>query len=177
LCDVLARYLPATAIEPQLVAGTHGKPSLSVASELEFNLSHRASDTVIAVTRAVPIGIDLERRLDSSRCDALVDSVLSATERELWDATPSGLRARLFGQIWTRKEAALKAIGIGLLLDPRDVTVGAATASGTRCLVGDALTWIYSFEPEDGQDLAVATVSVALSDDAFSWFDVDHPET
>jgi 4'-phosphopantetheinyl transferase len=67
---ILARYL---AISPARVAfhyGLHGKPSLvspSPGGALEFNLSHTDDIALYAVTRGIPLGVDVEGiRLDTS---------------------------------------------------------------------------------------------------------------
>jgi hypothetical protein len=42
----------------------------------------------------------------------------TARERSALDEAPESARARLFARLWARKEAALKALGCGLALDP-----------------------------------------------------------
>ena len=41
--------------------GKHGKPHLLPVTQVEFNLSHAGDWAIVAVTRMVPVGVDIER--------------------------------------------------------------------------------------------------------------------
>src|SRR4051812_42999626 len=56
---VLSRYLAMQPHEIAFVLGPHGKPA-AANSALEFNLSHSRSWAMIAVSREIPVGVDLE---------------------------------------------------------------------------------------------------------------------
>jgi 4'-phosphopantetheinyl transferase len=98
--------------------GPHGKPRLP-GSGLEFSLSHSGDRTVVAVTRGVPVGVDVEATIAKANVDTLCRAVLSEHERLGPD------RARDLTVYWTRKEAVLKTTGDGLTVSPRDLTVSA----------------------------------------------------
>jgi 4'-phosphopantetheinyl transferase len=96
--------------------GPHGKPRLP-GSGLEFSLSHSGGCAVIAVTRGVPVGVDVEATIAKANVDTLARAVLSEDERLGPD------RAGDLTVYWTRKEAVLKTTGDGLTVSPRDLTV------------------------------------------------------
>ena len=114
---LLARYLDR---EPQTIAferGKRGKPFLADGGGLEFNLSHADDVALLAVAREIQLGVDLERFDATLDVDKLAPIVLAPDEQ----ASRSDKRA--FLRIWCRKEAALKATGIGLVDDLTSVSV------------------------------------------------------
>lgn len=88
-----------------------GRPMLGPGlPALSFNCSHTTSVSLIAVSRAGAVGIDVE----SCQCgydEDLVAGFLSARERRQLRCLPEGLRAEAFARLWTLKEAYLKAFG------------------------------------------------------------------
>jgi 4'-phosphopantetheinyl transferase len=116
------RYVPTVT--------NHEKPRFAgTASELQFSLSHSGARTVVAISRAVTLGVDVERVGTASPDGSLVASVLSATERQALMATQPPARPWAFCRYWTRKEAVLKATGDGLGISPRRIAVTAPTTA------------------------------------------------
>lgn len=100
-----------------------GKPELAGETSLKFSLSHSKSIAVLAVDYSQPVGVDVE---DVRPIEAEVaDGHFSATE--LGDLRRLQGEAWLAGfyRCWTRKEAILKAEGVGLsrALDSFDVSL------------------------------------------------------
>ena len=100
-----------------------GKPELAGETLLKFSLSHSKTVAVLAVDHAQPVGVDVE---DVRPIEAEVaDRHFSATEL----ADLRGLQGEAwlagFYRCWTRKEAILKAEGVGLSrgLDTFDVSL------------------------------------------------------
>jgi 4'-phosphopantetheinyl transferase len=87
------------------------------------------------------VGIDVEAVREVT--PALARRCLSAAELGwLSAAADASLRAERFLQLWTAKEAYLKAIGTGLGTDPRSVTIDCA--AGVPQLVGpDRARWRF----------------------------------
>jgi 4'-phosphopantetheinyl transferase len=93
-----------------------GKPALAAAhgTDLTFNLSHTHGLVACAVTRAAAIGIDAESvdRLATGR--EIAAGYFSPTEVRALDAEPPDHYHRRFIEVWTLKEAYIKAVGLGL---------------------------------------------------------------
>jgi 4'-phosphopantetheinyl transferase len=104
---ILSNYARLAPEEIRFVLGPHGKPGLEAGGDIEFSLSHAGSWAMVAVTRGVPVGIDIERIRDNVDMAALLHR-LGVTE------LPEG-RSNLF-HAWNRREAMTKAVG-GALLD------------------------------------------------------------
>ncbi len=119
---VLGAYCGIEPARLRFAAGAHGKPRLEPAA-LHFNLSHSADRALLAVGSSAEIGVDIEawREVD----DELARTFLSSEEHALVQASGRPDAATLLG-CWTRKEAYLKAVGCGLLRDPREVRAGCA---------------------------------------------------
>jgi 4'-phosphopantetheinyl transferase len=86
--------------------GPNGKPSIGgrdLSDGIEFNLSHSGEWAMVAVTRGVPVGIDLERIRENVDIASLLDKL---GEKDLPAGTPTDLY-----RIWTRREALAKAAG------------------------------------------------------------------
>ena len=104
----------------------HGKPRV-VGQPLGFNISHSADCGLIAISKIAEIGVDLEMLRLPSGAGGIAESVFSATERESLADMSNEEFASAFFTCWTRKEAYLKALGVGLMLNPATVTVGVKT--------------------------------------------------
>lgn len=91
----------------------HGKPHLAHHS-IAFNLSHSGSCALIAMAEHGTVGIDLERRDPLRELDLMAEQVFAASELDFFRALSASQRQHAFFTAWTRKEAALKALGLGL---------------------------------------------------------------
>jgi 4'-phosphopantetheinyl transferase len=100
-----------------------GKPVLaSPYNDLHFNLSHSANLAAIALSIDGPVGIDLEakeRAPDLLECE----STFCHPAEILRLSTKNDKRALQLLEIWTAKEAFLKALGTGLSFSPTDIRI------------------------------------------------------
>lgn len=131
---VLALYTPIPP--PQLRFGetAFGKPFLANERRghpIAFNLSHSGELAIVAVTAGMPVGIDIERTRPVS--SELVAGCLAPREVATLAALRPALREESFIRCWTRKEACLKAIGVGLNGSPSSFEVS-LDPSGARLL-------------------------------------------
>lgn len=127
LRTILARYLAGKPEDLKFVYGPAGKPVLAEASAnngLNFNLAHSGSLAAVAVTRGRLIGVDIEKIRPLADAEQLVARFFSANERAVFQGLPPGEKTAAFYNLWTRKEAWLKATGegIGHLLDQVEVS-------------------------------------------------------
>ncbi len=88
-----------------IVRGEHGKPVLK-SGEAHFNLSH-AKDMVVCAVSAFPVGVDVEPVLP--RGFGRIANRAFFEEERARAQTLDG-----FYEIWTKKESALKYLGVGL---------------------------------------------------------------
>ena len=88
-----------------------------------FNVSHTDGLYLIALAKGFEVGIDVERgwTADPGELAALVSRHFSPAERAWWESTVEADSMSAFLRIWTRKEAVLKASGVGLVNDLRSV--------------------------------------------------------
>jgi 4'-phosphopantetheinyl transferase len=98
-------------------AGEHGKPSITGPDRaLSFNLSHTDGLVAVLVAGGGEVGVDVEDTERRTDYLAIADRFFSAAEvAALRALPPAGWKARFF-EIWTLKEAYLKACGAGLAL-------------------------------------------------------------
>jgi 4'-phosphopantetheinyl transferase len=157
---ILGGYLHQPAKKISFHANRFGKPELAgEASSLNFSLSHSQSIAVLAVAHGLPVGVDVEEvkpiepEVASTHFSASELSDLSGLQGDAW---LSG-----FYRCWTRKEAILKAEGVGLLraLDSFDVTLlPNAPVELLRTRVRFLYPWkLYDVSPAPGIIGALAT--------------------
>jgi 4'-phosphopantetheinyl transferase len=105
-----------------------GQPQLP-GTGLATSLSHSGSAIAIAIGKVAIVGIDIERAPARVSLAALIPTICTAAERERLDALPEAAREPALLRLWTRKEALLKAFGLGLAADPALLaTTGAVSA-------------------------------------------------
>jgi len=120
LRTILGRYLLQ---EPQTLIfsyNTYGKPSLAEVSEsdgLSFNLTHAHGMALYAVTRNRAVGVDVEYIQRQMEWESVAERFFSPYEVRMLKAVPLDIRHIAFFNCWTRKEAYIKARGMGLSLE------------------------------------------------------------
>lgn len=118
---ILGVYLNESPEKICFRANRFGKPELAREASVNFNLSHCRSIAVLAVANGQPVGVDVEdvKPVEPEVAGTHFSAIeLSHLNRLHGDAWLSG-----FYRCWTRKEAILKAEGLGLsrALDSFDV--------------------------------------------------------
>jgi 4'-phosphopantetheinyl transferase len=117
----------------------------------------RTADLVVVALADGPVGVDVERA--GSADDSLAGVALADGERSA--AGPDGLL-----RTWVRKEAVLKAAGVGLGVDPRALRVSDAAGRALVAATGPAAPpdgtrwWPVDLDLGPGH---VAAVAAALS--------------
>ncbi len=119
LRSCLSRYDERQPWEWRFATNAYGRPEIQVergVPALQFNLSHTAGLAACAVTRSAAVGVDVEQ---TTREGALVEvAKASFAPPELAALEHLGGRAwrDRFFDLWTLKEAYVKARGLGLSL-------------------------------------------------------------
>ncbi|NCX95629.1 MAG: 4'-phosphopantetheinyl transferase superfamily protein [Chitinophagia bacterium] len=108
---LLSHYTHTAATQLGIEIDEQGKPYLKD-SDIHFNISHSGNFILIAFGYD-PVGIDVEERKENVDWQGLIQKIGDNTEQEYVKTaeTPTDN----FFIIWTRKEALLKAIGVGLV--------------------------------------------------------------
>ena len=111
--QLLGAYLKLEPESLEFLIAERGKPSLP-GNPVYFNLSHTADQGLLAVTRIAEVGVDIEcldRKLDRT---GIAGRFFSKAEADELGSLPEALQAEAFCNLWTRKEAWLKATGVGI---------------------------------------------------------------
>lgn len=139
---ILANYLNTDPAGLQFAVGEHGKPTLCD-RQLYFNLSHTADNLAIVASDLEHIGIDIEQIKPRSSLKQLAERCFSATEFADWRLLPETQRQLTFYQLWTQKEAFVKAVGRGIALglDQCEVNLSAAQFEKVPTEYGLAQHW------------------------------------
>jgi 4'-phosphopantetheinyl transferase len=113
---ILAGYLRADPASLSFISGAHGKPALSRKDtwpDIRFNVSHAEDLGACAVTCGREVGIDVEWVRAGHDLDRMIVRALSAAEAPRLRAARADDPGAFYAS-WTRKEAYLKAVGVGL---------------------------------------------------------------
>lgn len=131
LRHLLARFTGLSAHTLPLGQAAQGKPVLQAPQACHFNLSHSGAHALLAISGTFELGIDIEVPQDTGDLDALAQHTLTPAEHTEWRALPPDQRVSAFFNGWTRKEAVLKAIGLGLHTEPHSLHVGLGRSDAT----------------------------------------------
>ena len=161
---LLAQYLELEPGTIRFEYGPHGKPALArdfARADLQFNLSHSGDVAFAAFFVRHPIGVDLEHGERTVDALALAGRYGSAQERAMLAALEPGTRSRRFIELWTCKEAWLKATGLGITagLAGVDIKMSGERPRIARLPGGEGAVDHWSlalFEPAIGLIAAVA---------------------
>ncbi|AFY71226.1 phosphopantetheine-protein transferase [Thalassoporum mexicanum PCC 7367] len=83
--------------------------------ELYFNLAHSNDLALYAFSYANELGIDLEKVRPMPHADRLAKRFFAESEYTVMQSLPAVDRQEVFFKTWTRKEAYLKAVGVGIV--------------------------------------------------------------
>jgi 4'-phosphopantetheinyl transferase len=173
---LLGRYLGVQSSSLSFDQNEFGKPSLAqtvVGSELTFNLSHTNRVGLLAIAAGLAIGVDIEE-VRPVECGT-VERYFSTQEQSSLGTLAGADWLEGFYNCWTRKEAILKAEGLGLnvRLDAFDVSLSPsvkATVLGVRPTAGFTSNWhLVELRPALGFVGALATNVVPASVTCYSF--------
>ena len=139
LRDILARYLQCKPKELSFSINKYGKPVID-GQKREFNLSHSGNYVLIAVAQEHKVGIDVEKIRSNMEIENMASRFFSPIEASELMALPPEQRDLAFFNCWTRKEAYIKAQGLGLSLplDSFDVSLSPGEPAILRATRPDA---------------------------------------
>jgi len=134
LHETLAAYLGIESGDLCIERDDAGKPRLADGT-LQFNLSHSGETLLIGLSRAQALGVDIERGARRRPWLEIAHRYFTAEETAALAALPADSLARGFLDLWSAKEAVLKAIGRGIAFGLDRVGFELDAAGATRRLV------------------------------------------
>lgn len=113
LKSILSWHMGILPEEIDLHYGKYGKPYLKE-SNLQFNLSHAGDFIVYVLSWVSEVGIDIEYINDQVEIAPLTDLLFSQREVSFFASLAPKEKMAYFYDVWTKKEALIKAGGWGL---------------------------------------------------------------
>lgn len=111
---LLGAYLGRALAASDFVRGARGKPRL-VDGALEFNLAHSGGDLLLGLSRATPLGVDLELPRRRRPVAELAARYFDPRETQALAAlADDAAQQAAFLRLWALKEAVLKVDGGGI---------------------------------------------------------------
>lgn len=99
--------------------GRNGRPILRGRPDVGVSISHSRGWVMAGIAREADIGVDVEAVTAVFDQPALERMACSPHERRSLRVRDRLARRHIMADLWTKKEAILKARGVGLLADPR----------------------------------------------------------
>lgn len=172
LRNILAAYVGASPEALRFRRGEWGKPYLDLPHAPSFNLAHTGELALLAVARDGEVGVDVERVSPVPDCLDLARAYLSVRECEHLTALPDTERSLAFLRCWTRREAVVKATGLGLSIpiDRLDVPIAGEEVVVPVGIGGFGALWsVRSLTPLHGYIGAVARAGAVGSVQHLDW--------
>ena len=139
--QILGAYL---GIDPSAVSFSiqpEGKPLIGIPGcDLQFNLAHTGDVGMLAVTRGMAVGMDIEQLRPMKSRHGIARRIFSPDELNLLAGMAEDRQDEYFFQLWTSMEARQKCHGRGIF--------------GNK--VGSKSVGIHQFKPMPGYFAAVA---------------------
>lgn len=162
---LLGHYLARPPSHLRFTANAHGKPALLPEHHdrlPHFSVSHSRALALYAITGRGPVGVDLEYIQPDFPCDEIAARFFSPREIATLRALPPAGQQAAFFAAWTRKEAYIKARGVGLSLPLSGFDVSLAPGEPAALLrvhgaADEAARWpLHDLSPHPDYAAAVA---------------------
>jgi 4'-phosphopantetheinyl transferase len=164
LRKIISAYLALSRGELRFTYNEYGKPAVLDDQNdraLYFNLSHSGELALYAVTRGRDVGIDIEYVREDFATLEIAEHFFSKDEVAALKSLSAGERAAGFFNCWSRKEAFIKAKGLGVSYPLDRFTVSLAPGDSPSLLKVDddereATCWqMYDLKPGAGYAAAL----------------------
>lgn len=167
--SILSHYV--ADVDPadwQFVANDYGKPQIAaprLLTPIYFNISHSANKLVMALSRHDGIGVDVETTKKTRETLKIGHRYFSEQEHRELCEQPKELVNDRFYDLWTLKEAYIKACGMGLAISLQQFSFDFQDAGKIRVnfsegRVDDPTLWqFWQFAIDGDYKLALALKS------------------
>ena len=160
LRELLSELLQRRAESIRFEYNAAGKPALCAesGSKLRFNLSHSKDLAMYAFAMNREVGVDVEAIDEKTASGKIAENFFSPREVAALRALPRENQAEGFFNCWTRKEACVKARGVGLAHVLKDFEVSLRPDEKPEIVDGSGwANWsLFSFRPSAGYVAALA---------------------
>ncbi|HWF35777.1 MAG TPA: 4'-phosphopantetheinyl transferase superfamily protein [Solirubrobacteraceae bacterium] len=141
------------------------KPRLGgAAAGLELSISHSGRRAVVALSRGVALGVDVEEVRRMGEDASLAEAILARSEQRALAILGPAERAWALSRWWTRKEAVLKASGDGLAVSPKLIVVTPPTEPPALAAgAGPRAVHLYDLDAGPGYTGALAAIRIPVA--------------
>ena len=140
-------------IKPIVLTDEHGKPFIQN-YPIHFNLSHTDKRVILGFSKQA-LGVDIEKITPLQDLDLLIEHSMHPDEIRLLMTLDPSQKTHLFYSMWTKKEAVVKAIGIGMRKELNSFSLNSLTK--------DASWKIFELALDNRYSAAIATQNTASS--------------
>ena len=153
LCQYINNLEPSNCL---LNKNDYGKPYLDNFHKIKFNISHSENYALFVLSSIHEVGVDIEAQLSRPYMD-IANQLFSTEEIKCLLNTPYYLKMLQFFNIWSQKEAFIKACGMGLSYPTQKFTVPSLlhTTSYINDVVFNRVWKVIRFTPQFGFSGAV----------------------
>lgn len=133
---ILAEYTFEKPNKIEFTYNQFGKPTLKNNQYgITFNLSHTNGYGVIAISLDYDLGVDVEEENHDFNYNDIVENFFSVSEaRLIQNFADVRQKSYCFYELWTMKEALLKAAGLGLSYPMKDLDLSAIFNSSQKTM-------------------------------------------
>lgn len=140
---VLADALGVPADRLELRSEPSGRPYVVApdGGRVAVGASSRGDVGIVACSRGATVGVDVEATSELGSSLPVLERIASDAERQQLEGLDPPALSRAVLRLWTRKEALLKATGVGIGAGMAHLTVGIDDSAG-----------VVAFQPAQGGD-------------------------
>jgi 4'-phosphopantetheinyl transferase len=150
LRSLLAGYAGIAPEDLAFRCNAYGKPYLAEEGALQFNVSHSHGLALYAIASGREIGIDVEWIRQTPDLMKIAGRFFSPREVRELEAAPPESQLRAFFRCWTRKEAYIKAKGLGLSIPLKDFSVSSADGGPSAVVASESGWHVWNADPAPG---------------------------
>ncbi|QQR91646.1 MAG: 4'-phosphopantetheinyl transferase superfamily protein [Myxococcales bacterium] len=153
LRSVLSKHHDCKPDQWRFAFGKHGKPFIASpdnAKHLQFNIAHTDGAIALALGQHHYLGVDIENQSRSANILTLARRHFSSHEFDLLQNKTEAEQQKLFFELWTLKEAYMKARGLGFALSLKHICFELPLSDSIRLLANEHLQdnenaqWLFS---------------------------------
>lgn len=170
--EIFAAYLGKQPQGIEFAYNPHGKPYLKEPEQhhsMRFNLSHSGGMGLLALTAGQDVGVDIERTSREVDYATISSRFFSPAEAIILRKLPPQEQAQAFFTGWTRKEAYIKALGLGLTIPLDSFEVSLLPGDSPQIITLNGNWIVYPLDPGPGFIAALVTEAPVSGIRCWKW--------